>query len=266
MFKPVIHANFDFKFDYSFNNPVEIWIDNFEYPRVENAIKIFIRMEPEEIFPCNQFVKLNSKFYNHILTFEEDLLNELSNSVLFEFGTTWMDFKNYKYPNKNFTTSFVCGNKLQTVGHKLRQEIWSRQSEIRTPIDFYASGHNINVIENPKAKKILGVTKNALFDSMFHICVENSSKPYYFSEKVIDALITKTVPIYWGCYKINDYFDGRGIIQFENVDQLIDICNNLTEKDYYNRLESIERNWLQARAWWVDYPLNLYSKINELII
>ena len=48
----------------------------------------------------------------------------------------------------------------------------------------------------------------------------------YFTEKLIDALITKTVPIYWGAPYIGDFYDNRGIIHFEDENELVDIVNN----------------------------------------
>lgn len=42
--------------------------------------------------------------------------------------------------------------------------------------------------------------------------VENVRQRNYFSEKLIDALLTRTVPVYWGCPNIGDYFDSAGFV------------------------------------------------------
>jgi len=34
----------------------------------------------------------------------------------------------------------------------------------------------------------------------------------------------RTVPIYWGCTRIDDIFDTSGILVFENVHELAQVC------------------------------------------
>ena len=81
---------------------------------------------------------------------------------------------------------------------------------------------------------------------MFHIAVENSRHNYYFTDKIVDCFCTKTLPIYWGAPKIGDYYNEKGIITFDNEDELVDILNNLTPEDYYSRLEYINENYENA--------------------
>jgi hypothetical protein len=72
--------------------------------------------------------------------------------------------------------------------------------------------------------------KKYLFNSQFHIAIESTSTINYFSEKLIDALITKTVPIYWGCPNIGDFFDTRGIISINDID----LNKNISETSLHN--------------------------------
>ena len=62
----------------------------------------------------------------------------------------------------------------------------------------------------------------------FHIAVENSSLPNYMTEKLHDCFLTKTVPIYYGCPNISDYYDMDGILKFETLEQLVNILRNLS--------------------------------------
>lgn len=47
---------------------------------------------------------------------------------------------------------------------------------------------------------------------MFHICIENSSVPHYWTEKIADSLLGYAVPIYYGAPNILDYFPQKAII------------------------------------------------------
>jgi hypothetical protein len=103
--------------------------------------------------------------------------------------------------------------------------------------------------------------KNKNFrDCMFHVAVENVKQPNLFTEKIIDSFLTKTVPIYRGCSNIEEYFDERGIIQFDNEDELVKIINSLTEEDYLNRKPYIEYNYQKA----VEFS-NYFGRLTDVL-
>ena len=82
---------------------------------------------------------------------------------------------------------------------------------------------------------------------MFHIAVENCQVDNYYSEKISQAFATKTVPLYWGCENLREKgYSEKGIIRFNDENELIDIVNKLTPEDYYNRLPYINYNYKVA--------------------
>jgi hypothetical protein len=46
----------------------------------------------------------------------------------------------------------------------------------------------------------------------FTICFENSQKDYYFTEKLINAYVSNTVPIYWGCPHVPSYLNTDAMV------------------------------------------------------
>src|SRR5262249_27434969 len=157
--------------------------------------KIFIAMEPDAISHVARRVEEVYARFDAVLTFDERLLATVPNAVLFEFGSTWLA-PGEPVPAKRFAVSTVVGHKRLTDGHRLRHVLWEAQDRIRIPRAFYASRHG--GVGRRRDTRVLGSSKRPLFESMFHICIENVSQPYYFSEKLVDALLTETVPIYWG--------------------------------------------------------------------
>jgi hypothetical protein len=97
-------------------------------------------------------------------------------------------------------------------------------------------------------------------NSMFHIAIENTQNNNYFTEKIIDAFLTKTIPIYWGCPNLNDYFDMNGVYTFSSEEELLNIVNSLTEEDYFSKREYIEKNY-QLAIYWHKY----YSRLIEIL-
>jgi hypothetical protein len=81
---------------------------------------------------------------------------------------------------------------------------------------------------------------------MFSVCPENTAQRNYFTEKILDCFVTKTVPVYWGCPNIGDYFDIRGIIQVDGIQDLVNKLNSLTPELYQEMLPYIESNYIAA--------------------
>jgi hypothetical protein len=99
---------------------------------------------------------------------------------------------------------------------------------------------------------------------MYGVAIENTSHNGYFTEKILDCFLLKTIPVYWGCSSIFNFFRQDGIIIFSNIDDLIVKVNNLTETYYFNNMEAIEANYNLAFQY-VNYEQNITYKIIEIL-
>ena len=89
--------------------------------------------------------------------------------------------------------------------------------------------------------------KTELFiDSMFHIAIENNQATDYFTEKLIDCFVSMTIPIYYGCPNIGDYFDIRGMIIVNDMNDINNLNNIISEKFYKDRITFIEDNYCRV--------------------
>ncbi len=271
--KILIHSRQgEFCLSMSANKSAEIWIDHFSPAVNPESIKFFLQMEPDEYFHLNEELIAKQKEYDFILTYEELLLNKCNNAILFEYGTKLKEGKEYSFPSKNFSVSHVCGTKYHTLGHVLRQDVFYLQNEITIPTNFFISqvltNHYQNFfttkeIENKYNNPILNESKYPLFDSMFSLCVENTQKLYYFSEKLIDCLLCKSIPIFFGCPNINQYFDIDGIIIINSLEDFKNKVNKLTPEYYLNKQKIIQENYLKA-LYWSEYSKRL-NKIVDIL-
>ena len=232
----------------------------------ENPINILILNEPDQLFGHHTQVQKFNNNYSLILTWGQNVIDNCDNARLFIHGETnlELDYINSFYKNKErkFEVTFLSGVLKLIEGHKLRQKILSIENEINIPTRFWKvlSDFNYETGNRPgyrdpgcevittKGTPIEGEGKKEVWNrnSMFHIAVENSRNLNYYTDKIVDCFATKTIPIYWGAPNIGDYFNKDGIITFENEEDLIDILNNLTEKDYKNKLEAVEENYILA--------------------
>lgn len=74
----------------------------------------------------------------------------------------------------------------------------------------------------------------AMANTKFSLCFENSSRKGYRTEKIIDAFYAKTIPIYWGDPCITDEINSRSFINamdFSNYYELIDFIKLIDSDD-----------------------------------
>ena len=230
-----------------YHKPVELFIDNFHgYDVAKDTFKILWLRESEDICKLTAATIENKDKFDAIITTHEDVLRECSNSHLMEFGTSWID--NFDITTqKEFKVSHLTGHKDWTEGHRLRKKVYYKQDKIHIPKDFYISKYG--GVENHFNSKVLGESKNPMFDSQFHICIENTRQKNYFTEKVIDCFVTKTIPIYYGCENIEKFFDADGFYIANNFNDIIDICNSLDENSYQDKLKFVEKNFELAKKY-----------------
>jgi hypothetical protein len=224
-----------------------------------SSINIISFQEPNEYFGLHDWVIQNKDLFQIILTQSDRVLNNCDTAIFQPFGHTWLKPDQYeKEHDKEFKLAHLQGKLLKTYGHSLRHQVTSRKNEFTIPTKFYETYGNRNNIEDARLGKefIFG-------DSQFGVVIENVSYRGYFSEKILDCFLLKTIPLYWGCSNIGDFFDINGIISFSNVDDLIHISNNLTEEFYDSKKEIINKNWKLALNY-VNYEQNIVNTITDI--
>jgi hypothetical protein len=122
------------------------------------------------------------------------------------------------------------------AGHILRNQVIEALAG-RTDVDRFGKG--VRWIDSKR---------EGLADYAFSIAMENCSRDFYFTEKIIDCLLTDTVPIYCGCSGIGRYFDLRGLLVFETLPELLGILEGLTWERYSAMLPFVHANRDRAIA------------------
>lgn len=202
-----------------------------------NCDKIAWLIEPASIDRqpyLDAFEKQDS--YKVIVTHDKEFVKAVKNGVHFPCGGTWIKPASWKSFDKSKLVSIIASNKKITRGHQLRHDA------AHFVDDEHRYGSAFKKIENKL---------DALRDYKFSIAIENELVAGFFTEKIIDCLITGTVPIYWGCPEIGEFFDPRGIIRFETLDELQNILKDESYLDrfYDERIEIIQANSRKARRY-----------------
>ena len=231
---------FEQKFDILKNIDFSLYVDCIPESQDElSSINIISFQEPNEYFGIHDWVIQNKNLFDIILTWDDKVLNNCDNTIFMPCGLSWFTPDQYENDKKKtFEIAHLRGKLLKTYGHSLRHELLDRQNEIKIPKKFYEVYGNRYDIEDARKGK-----EDVFGNPMFGVAIENTQHNGYFTEKIIDCFLQKTIPVYWGCSNIGDFFDLDGIITFTSVDDLIRKVNNLDEKYYYDRLTVINKNY-----------------------
>lgn len=213
--------------------------------------------EPPYLF--NQ-IKVYNEIYNNYQLFDailtnNDMLLTLPNAIFRNSGHEVVLNKNihtHEYPTlqdnsliniyeKTKHISCIASAKGITTGHLFRINCINSIIRNKCNIDLFGIG----------IREIRGKL-DGLKDYRFSIAIENGMYKNYFTEKILDCFLTGTIPIYYGCPNISDFFNTNGFFTFNNEHELLEIINKLTIDDYINRLEIIKENFDRANKFWYD--------------
>ena len=233
-----------------------------------NPINIYYLSEPEAYFGNHSWIRENAHLFDLILTWNHELIRDLPNATFCPFGTSAFHDKleeplnEGNYQDKERKITFIRGSKHANVsGHHLRHELFARQREIQNIKTEFYDKTTPEYASNPEEDIAWFNQRSSIFKTpLFHICIENTFHENYFTEKIIDCFLFRTIPICYGCPNIGEFFDMNGIITFQTVDELIGICNNLSWHNYEMSSLAVLKNQIEC----IKY-LNLGATIRETI-
>ena len=128
--------------------------------------------------------------------------------------------------------SIFASPKRFTDGHQMRHAVID---QFKDKYKFDSFGQEYNHVE---------IVETGLSEYMYSITIENSVQDYYSSEKLVNCLSTRTIPIYRGSKSnVLRHFNPDGVIFFNTIDELEDILSNMSAEQYKSMLPAIEDNF-----------------------
>lgn len=190
-----------------------------EYPKKDFSIKvnknniIHICLEPaNEVSKYRQYANKNVKLIFNQLDIKKN--NILSHGALPWHIDKDFDFlQNLKVESlqKENKIVWVTSNQRTSKGHNKRMDFLDRIK----PLPFvHLYGRGINPIDDKW--EVLNTAKYA-------IAYENFQSDYNWTEKITDCLLSYTMPLYFGCNRIEEFFPKGSFIQIDPNDKHIDL-------------------------------------------
>ena len=138
-----------------------------------------------------------------------------------------------KVHEKTKLVSMIASNKRMCEGHARRLQFVDK---FRDKLDFYGRGFNE-----------ISCKEDGLRDYMFSVGIENAVYDTYFTEKLTDCFACGTIPIFYGCKGVTEYFNEDGIIFLDDDFDL----SMLTKDLYYSKMDVIKDNFERS----INFPV-----------
>lgn len=218
---------------------------------------IFVTTEPSSI---TRYGRGFAQQFHYLITNQDAKILPHPNAFRSHTGNIWMYGEDYDtmkkmdvcYKSKKIST--ICSNKQQGhTGHQQRY-LFTKQLEQDIP-ELERFGRGFRWIDK-KAE--------ALDAYEFHVAIENQIGENIWTEKLADAFLGYTVPIYCGCPNVYDYFPKDSLIQID----INDVSGSLKtikeiiakEGEYERRFEAVK----EARRRVLE-EYNLLAMIHKII-
>lgn len=161
---------------------------------------------------------------------------------------------------KSKNISCISSNKNFLPGHQRRLQFINhiRGGITHSMFDMFGIGF-----------EEIGGKIEALKDYRFSIAIENDLLINGASEKISDCFLTGTIPIYYGCPNIGDYFDMDGILYFNSEKELEEIIlelNNNGESIYNQKINAVKNNYELVLQYSLNPDAHFQKYLTDLIL
>lgn len=172
--------------------------------------QVALLLESFFLHPENYFDAI-SKPFDYILTHNRYFADNYPNCLWYPKGGSWVAFDQWGMRPKTKDISIILSPKNTMPGHKLAHQI---AEKFKDRVDVFGLDGYVTKPEG-------------LAEYRFSIVVEAERCHGFFSEKLIDCMSVKTVPVYWGDPHIEKYFN-NGVWSFADLFELEQILNTIT--------------------------------------
>jgi len=188
-----------------------------------------IMAEPAAIHGALQArVARAARRFHRVLSYNEDFLAGLPNGIFFPYGSCWVPDWRSRDMSKTAMCSLIVSAKRSQPGHALRHAMVDHARDADLDVDIMG-----------RAYKPFNHKAEGLAPYRYSLIIENVRERNCFTEKLIDAVFCRTVPIYWGCPNIEDFMETSGMILCDGEDDMRAALQAMSEADYEARLPGL---------------------------
>ncbi len=149
--------------------------------------------------------ELFSKVFTHYTPVNDKKYIPSQPAVPWHVDKTFDELISAEIPSKSKKLSSIIGEPMYLPGHVKRRKFLDYiQGDTHLKLDLY--GRGINFIEDKW---------DGLAPYQYSLAIENTNCPDYWTEKIADCFLSWTVPIYYGCMNLENYFPEESFLRID---------------------------------------------------
>lgn len=217
-------------------------IDESPHRGRDDVRRVAVLLEPRVISnTCYALVEREPERFDLVCSHDRDFVEQDPvRRAWYPYGMTWVGAAERGIAAKTREVSLIASAKSMTDGHRLRHAVAALVAH--RPVDVCGGGY-----------RFVARKSDMLAPYRFSIVTENCRVRGLFTEKFVDCVMTGTVPIYWGCPDVGTYFDVRGLIVVETLDDVMRTLARLEHDGfasvYEEMLPYVRVNYERAQAY-----------------
>jgi len=190
--------------------------------------------------------------YHNILVRDPTLASKYKNLNSLSLATLSIETENLRLPNfsQKCGISLIASEKNDLEGHKLRHKL----------ISFDKSHAHQLLKPLGRAYERFDDMVAALAPFRYSVVIENCIEPHLFTEKILNCLACKTIPIYWGHESVKQYFDTSNWLFFNGLEDGYEKIKFASSGEHIVSHDKINNNHIQAKSY-----KNLYKRMSDKI-
>ncbi len=240
------------------------------YPDIENPDLYLIvnKPPPNEKYIINKSIVLRMEpnqetdsFWNDWYTNKNAFLyflekDKYRNTGEWHLSKTYSKLQSLKVEKSNILST-IMSSEYRLEGHQTRINFLKfLQDEKGLEIDVYGKNNKFE-FKNYKGSLPAYCKDLGLFPYKYTFMAENASNKNFFTEKIIDPILSETLIFYWGCPNIDDYIDNRAYIllnpnDFEESYNVI--VNSINNNEWEKRVDIIRKEKLKITNYYTVFP------------
>jgi len=239
---------------------VYVYHNAFSYKGKKGGIDYLLMLEPVVVLP-GEFDERVWKYFDHIfgpfdaLTAQGDKFHKIlfpRSDIPGKNPVTEIQSRReslYPLSGRKNAICMISGNK----GSHVPSELYSKRVEAaqwfaeHSKIHFDVYGKPPFALPNYRGAIPDGEKLSVMKQYRYNLCFENTNHPVlsagYVTEKILDCVETRTIPIYWGASNIEQYIPPECFIDFRKFSDFreLDIyLHSISEKEYKNYIDNID--------------------------
>ena len=186
------------------------------------------------------------------------------NNIEWHLGKTYSELisetivKNPEYDN---VLSTVLSDKYFDPGHIKRVDFIKN---IENRLEVHVWGSNIFCYKTYKGQLPYHQKDDAMFPYKYVFNAENNSVDNYFTEKLIDAILSESLCFYWGCPNVEQWINPKAYVKLDldDIEGSLEIIQRAMIEDWWSMRISI----IKGEKYRILNELQFFPRLESIVV